>query len=168
VLGTVKGLFPKQYVVPTVTSEAAVQGLQNGLCNVLAGGIAEVLESTIREVGQYQGEYAIAPRVFSKDPLALVTRQDDPQWAAFVYWVLSAISYAEERNITSASSTEMPIVNLFGQPYEQMLRHVIAAVGSYKEVYDRNLESMFPRSGLNLQNRNSLGPQHYPLPGFGA
>lgn len=163
----IKGLFPEKFIVSMQSSELAVQGLASGACNAIAGGVGEIVESNIRVVGQYLGEYEIGSRRFSKDPLALVTRQNDPEWSAFVYWIVSAIFHAEEQGITAASSHTMPIVNLFGYLYQRMFRDAIAAVGSYKEIYDRNLEAVLPRSGLNLQNMNPLGPQHYPMPGLG-
>lgn len=98
--------------------------------------------------------------------ISLFISLDDPQWSAFVYWIVSATFYAEEEGITQATATRMPTVNLFGPLYSRMLRDVIEAVGSYSEIYERNAEDQIPRGGLNLLNVNPLGPQHYPLPGL--
>lgn len=99
--------------------------------------------------------------------LALVTRQDDPQWSDFVYWVVAATFHAEENDITSQNFIEMPTVNLFGDGFTRMFRDTILAVGNYGEIYARNVESIFPRNGTNnMLNLNPPGPQLFPYPGF--
>jgi hypothetical protein len=159
-------LFKSDYIVPKQSGELVAQGLAAGDCNAIAGGVIDVSMSNIREVGQYNGTYEKGDGTYSKDPLALVTRQDDPQWSAFVYWIVSAIFYAEEEGITTSTYTQMPVVNLFGTLYSSMLRDAIGAVGSYAEIYDRHVELEVNRSGLNLLNENPLKAQHYPLPGL--
>ena len=77
------------------------EGLATGACNAVAGGVVDVSVSNIRTIGQYDGEYETGSGRLSKDPLALVTRQDDPQWSAYVYWTVSSVFYAEEQNITA-------------------------------------------------------------------
>lgn len=169
-IAVVRQFFPIDgFIVAKQSGELVAQGLVTGECNAIAAGSIDVTESNIREVGQYTGPYEKGSGRFSKDPLALVTRQDDPQWTAFVYWIVSAIFYAEEEGITSAkasSITGMPVVNLFGSLYTRMLKDAIAAVGSFAEIYDRHVEAELPRSGQNLLNRNPLQAQHYPLPGL--
>lgn len=143
------------------------EGLATGACNAVAGGVVDVSVSNIRSIGQYEGEYETGSGRFSKDPLALVTRQDDPQWSAYVYWIVSAIFYAEEQGISADSSLDMPVVNLFGALHSRMFRDAVQAVGSYADIYQRNIgDDEAPRGGLNLLNMNPLGPQHYPLPGL--
>ena len=160
------GLFPQRYLVARQSGDLVAEGLAAGVCNAVAGGVVDVSVSNIRNIGQYDGPYETGSGRFSKDPLALVTRQDDPQWAAFVYWIVSAIFFAEEEGINATSSSRMPIVNLFGFFYTRMFRDAIEAVGSYKDIYDRNVQAEVERGGLNLLNTNPLTAQHYPLPGL--
>ena len=95
----------------------------------------------------------------------MVTRQDDPRWSDFVYWINAVTFYAEEQGITKETAhKELPAVNLFGPLYRDMLRNAIQAVGNYGDIYARNVQDIVPRSGLNLLNTNN-GPQFYPLPG---
>eukprot|EP00957_Ditylum_brightwellii_P212144 15367012-Ditylum_brightwellii.AAC.1 len=95
-----------------------------------------------------------------QEPLALATSQDDAQWASFVYWTVSSTIYAEEKNITQSSSSEMPLVNLFGPYHIRMMRNIINAVGNYGDIYDRNIDTLGPRDGLNMLNSGN-GPQYY-------
>ena len=100
----------------------------------------------------------------SKDPLAIVTREGDPTFSDFAYWVVNAVHYAEENGIDSANSSEMPSTFLFGPRYENMLIDAISAVGNHGDIYARHVESVYPRAGLN--NLNEGGPKLYPYPGF--
>ena len=159
-------LFPPEVLVPRQDGVLNIQGISDGVCNAVAGGLLDIAASSVKEIGNYDGPYEVAPSRFSKDPCALVTRQNDPQWTAFVYWIVSGTFYADEQGITQATASRMPVVNLFGPLYAKFLRDAIGAVGSYGEIYSRNVEDEIPRSGLHLLNRNPLGPQHYPLPGL--
>jgi hypothetical protein len=102
------------------------------------------------------------------DNRCLVTRQDDPQFSSFVYWVVASTVYAEERGITQATADRMPkTVNLFGDDFREMLIVAIKSVGSYYEILDRNIGKEF-RSGRNAINPvTARGSQFYVPPGFG-
>ena len=157
--------FPKGVLVEKSTAEQAMQGLVQGECNVIIGPIMGIVEPSLRDLG-FEGEYKMGSNRFSKDPLAMVTRQDDPQFSAFVKWIVSAIFYAEEEGINNATSNEIPLVSLFGTLHGRMLKDVIQAVGNYEEIYSNNLEDFVPRAGLNRLSVNPYGPRHYPLPGI--
>ena len=97
----------------------------------------------------------------------LVSRQDDPQFASFVYWVVAATIYAEEQGITWATANNMPDVNLFGEDYIKMFRDAIYYSGNYGEIFERNLGNVLPERGRNaINNMNAPGPQIYVPPGF--
>lgn len=151
-----------QYIVPKESQELAAQGLGVD-CNVIAGGVTVVATKNIRDVGLYNGNYSEGNYIYGVDPLALVTRQNDPVWSAFVYWIVSALFYAEEINFTN-DVRDLPLVYLFGSDYQLMFRHTVQAVGSFANIYEKNLQADFPRSGLNLLNRNPPHAQLYPLP----
>lgn len=159
-------LFPPENIVVKERRSLVLEGLKDGDCNAIAGGIIDVSMTSVTGDGEFVGPYEIGSRLFTKDPLALVTRQDDEQWSSFVYWVVSAIFFAEELELGRLNSIELPLVNLFGPAYRPMFRNVIGAVGNFGEIYDRNVASEVPRSSLNQLNENPFGPQHYAYPGI--
>jgi hypothetical protein len=160
----VKTLFPERFIVLRQSSELTVGGLVTGECNVIAGGVTDVSLTNIRSAG-YTGSYRTGSSRYSKDPLAVVTRQDDPLWSKFVYWIVASIFYAEEAGISQGNASRMPVVSLFGSLYSNMLINAVGAVGNYGEIYSRTAENDVPRGGLNEINELLSGPQHYPLPG---
>lgn len=157
--------FPRENLVFKDTINEVTQSLREGECNALAGGVVDVSRATVVQIGGFTGPYEIGTKRFTKDPLALVTRQDDEQWSSFVRWVVSAIFFAEEEGIRQIRSIDMPLVNLFGTEYSSMFRNAISEVGNFGEIYERNIEAGFPRASLNMLNSNPFGPQHYPYPG---
>lgn len=158
-------LFAERFIVVKLTIEDAIQGLSTGECNAVVGGIQQIVEPSVRGIG-YLGPYQTGVNRFTKDPLAVVTRQDDTQFSAFVNWIVISVFYAEEAGISQATSSLMPQVALFGTLYGRMLIDAIQSVGNYGEIYARNVEALVPRAGLNSANVNPYTAQHYPLPGI--
>jgi hypothetical protein len=151
-------LFEAANIMVFETDDLALNALVTGECNVIATGTVEMV--AVNELGGYK----ISDKRVSKDPLALVTKQDDAQWADFVHWIVDATFYAEENGITRATASEMPSTNLFGPLLRDMLKDAIRGMGNYGEIYEDNLEAVIARSGLNKLNQG--GALFYPLPGF--
>ena len=86
--------------------------------------------------------------------LALMTREEDPQWSNFVFWVVNALIFAEEHRITQVSPTKMPVVSLFGERWKQMFRDCVSVVGSYAEVfYNHTLEGTLYAASTGWRQR---------------
>jgi hypothetical protein len=128
-------------------------------CNAISGDSTDVLSLVVVNTSAYK----LDTNRFSKEPLALATWEDDPQWTNFVRWIVHAIIYAEEKSITQASAAKMPKYNLFGTLLRNMFVDAINIVGNYGEIYVRYTESLMAREGgINSLNRNPTGPQQYP------
>lgn len=137
------------------TSPEQFAGLSNKSVDVIAGGTI----SMASDIGYSCGH----PYFFGEDGTrrALVTRQDDPQFSDFVRWVSQASMLADSEGITHNNASQMPIIELFGNDYQQMLRYVILATGNYQEKYARTLEAHIPLPGWNKLNSGN-DPQHMP------
>jgi len=108
-------------------------------------------------------DHVILPEVISKEPLGPVTRDDDPTWTDVVRWTLYGVINAEEQGLTSAEvsgnedgrakATELgrPSAAALGLDDDWMAK-VIAGVGNYGEIFERNLGANTPLGigrGLN-------------------
>lgn len=162
-------LFPVKVLVGKPTGVQAVEGLVHGDCQAVISPVLEIVLSSLQELG-FTGSYEVGSNRFSKEPFCLVTRQDDPQFSAFVKLVLTSTFYAEEQGIDQSVAKQMPRVSLFGPLFERMLIDVIRATGHYGEIYERNMQLTVPRGGLNALNGNprhgEYGPRLYPFPGI--
>jgi general L-amino acid transport system substrate-binding protein len=109
----------------------------------------------------------VLPDIVAKEPLGPVTRADDVRWHNVVKWVAFALINAEElgvasTNIEEAKRSAKPEVRRFagtdgglgpmlGLPPDWALK-VVAAVGNYAEIYERNVGTGSPLGiprGLN-------------------
>ena len=123
--------------------------------------------ATTRTMLRDPSHFTILPERISKEPIASVMRAGDDQWRDVVSWVFYATMQAEELGITQANVAERardadPGVRRFlgeepgvtdGLGLDpRWAAHVIAKVGNYGEIYDRNLGPSalaLPR-GLNV------------------
>ena len=103
----------------------------------------------------------------SKEPLAPATRGDDRQWSDLVNWVVLGMIAAEELGVHSGNVAQLAgsppsqeISRLLGSPVDgspfdaglglapDFMQRVIAQVGNYGEVYERNITPLgIPREG---------------------
>ena len=201
-------------IVAVPSASDGYPGLNDGTCNAIAGEGTGVLLSTAIANGYTGGDammdsmemaggmmpeemnkaasmWEIGTTTYSKEPLAMVTREDDPAFSDFVNWVLQALMSAEEQGITDAdfagaefhgheedheedhdedeheeheeAETPMKEYSGFGEEHHEMFKAAVASVGNYGQIYARHMQNMLPRGGLNMLNTDN-DPQQYPLP----
>jgi general L-amino acid transport system substrate-binding protein len=150
------------------TLERARADYERGVCDVLSADISAL--ASARATLANQNAHVLLPDVISKEPLGPAVRQGDPGWTDVVRWTLNALILAEEAGVTRDTvdrqrreSTAPEVRRLLGVDagYGGMLGlddawafRAIKAVGSYGEVFDRNLGQ---ESALKLERgQNAL------------
>jgi general L-amino acid transport system substrate-binding protein len=151
-----------------------------GNCGALAGDRTR-LAGTRQLLAQHGKPTRLLPETISKDPLAAAVRDDDPQWAAIVQWVMEALIQAEESGMTRANVASMraqaektngedPVLWFLLGGSRQIgsglglgddwVVQVIRATGNYGEIYERDLGSgsalKLPRGENRLVERGGL------------
>jgi len=143
---------------PLVTDSviAATDAFLAGHCAAFTADRSQLAAVRVRAPGGASA-YRILSELISKEPLGPVVRRGDEQWLTLVRWVLFVLIEAEERKITRANVRELrdtatdPGMRRFldaggryakalGVPADWVVR-VIAAVGNYGEIYERNFGS---------------------------
>jgi general L-amino acid transport system substrate-binding protein len=142
-----------------------------GNCTALAGDRTR-LAGTRLAFGPRGSRYALLPEQISKDPLASAMPSADPAFDEIVEWTVEVLTQAEESGLTQHSiaaaeagsdpaSSDPTVQFLAGKTHEIGSRlgldnswaaQVIAAVGNYGEIYDRDLGLKSPLKltrGLN-------------------
>ena len=153
--------------VPLKDNAEAEQQYSAGACDVYttdASGLAAT-RATFADAA----EHVILPEIISKEPLALVVRHGDNQWADIVRFTFDALIAAEEFGITSANVVEMsaavgpnPEINrLLGTEGDlgammgldkDWAKRAIMAGGNYGEIFAANIGEATPiglARGLN-------------------
>jgi general L-amino acid transport system substrate-binding protein len=161
-------LLPNAQLVSTVEPSHLQSNFVEGLCNVIAGGQFDLSEVLVRDLG-YDEDYEFGVNIQSKEPLALVTRNDDPEWSDFVNWVLQALLAAEDEGISSRTSNIIPLTDVFGEAFQEAFRRSVRLVGNYGEIYRRHLEDLLPRPVPDRINSGDSGLIYsFPFGGLSA
>ncbi|RVT91481.1 amino acid ABC transporter substrate-binding protein [Rhodovarius crocodyli] len=151
-----------------------------GRCDAVTSGAADLAAAVATAVNNPR-DYLVLPEVLSRDPYGPSVARGDMEWYSIARWTLALLVEAEERGITQANvrglvatatdpalkrilGTEDNLGGMLGLSRDWAVR-VIAAVGNYGEVYDRNFG---PNTAINLprgqNNVVSRGGLHYGLP----
>jgi hypothetical protein len=159
-------LFPRDTLVPSTEAGKTVESFAAGECQVYASGIVERTAKIIQD--SLAGEYVVGTVPFTRESLALVTREEDVVFSKLVNAVVNAIIYADEQGITQENAADMPRVTLFSSLLDgddEMFRNIIAAVGNYQEIWDRctNPRGLQRKNSRNELNTFPLGPLLMPV-----
>jgi general L-amino acid transport system substrate-binding protein len=162
--------------VPAKSVEEARSRYQKEECDALTADLSSLASS--RAVMDNPGAHVLLPDVISKEPMGPAVRQGDDGWADIVRWSLNAMILAEELGLDSKTvkaarqDSQVPEVRrLLGVDGDlggglglsaDWAYRIISQVGSYGEIFDRNLGLA---SGLDLaRGQNALW--NAPSPGL--
>jgi general L-amino acid transport system substrate-binding protein len=159
--------------VRVVDGPAGGRALADGRCQAFSADVSEL--ASVRSEMEHPRSFRILADRISQEPLAQLVRQEDVDLFNVLRWTVFAMIAAEELGVTSANISEMAarddpeIARLLGVSPgngaalgldEAWARHVIAGVGNYGEVFERNLGTATPialERGLNaLWTRGGL------------
>lgn len=151
-----------------------------GNCGALAGDQTRLAQTRVA-LANHQEHSRMLPDLISKDPLAAAYRDNDPQWAAIMNWVVEALVQAEESGVTRANVAQMRALAVASEGGDPTLRfllggsheigtalklendwvvQVIEATGNYGEIYARDLGTAsrmkLPRDENNLRKNGGL------------
>ena len=145
--------------MPFVELAAARKAYAEGKCDVYTAD-RSVLAAE-RSLLPNPEDHVILNDVISKSPLGPVTRDDDPAWINLVRWTLFALINAEEAGLDAAAMAtpgDREEAVRLGEAAAALdlapdwVVNVLTSVGSYKDIFDRNLGSRTPlqlNRGLN-------------------
>ncbi|MCG8562285.1 MAG: amino acid ABC transporter substrate-binding protein [Hyphomicrobiales bacterium] len=152
--------------VPIETNEEVRASYLAGRCDVYTTDISGL--AATRSTFTDPKAHIILPEVISKEPLGPATRHGDDRWGDIVRWVLNATIAAEELGITQGNVDQLsrgaidPEINrMLGSAGDlgamlgldkRWVVDVIAAVGNYGEIFERNIGRRTPiglERGLN-------------------
>ncbi|CAB9514743.1 Putative amino-acid ABC transporter-binding protein YhdW [Seminavis robusta] len=145
-------LFPGGFVIPSVLVDEMIDNFMSGECHVMASEAPNIPSTRIYDAG-YAGEYVHGHKLFSREPLSIATRQGDAEWTNLVNMVVNTFYFAEAHNITQANAHEMESILVRGEESGrtiEMMQAIVSHLGNYEELYQRHLQHLMPRKGLNL------------------
>lgn len=137
-------------IAPYNDTETLMQALHTGKCNVVAS--EPVYLSYVTSL--YQGaDWALGTKIFSKEPLSLTTRQDDPEWSALVNLAIYAFISAETHGITKENAHDFTKLVPRGSASTDLastIASLISKFGHHGDLYHYFIEWQIPRTGRTL------------------
>ncbi len=132
-----------------------------GRCDVVTSDKSQLVAQ--RQAFKDPDAHVILDATVSKEPLGPLTIHGDNKWNDVVSWVIYATFFAEEHGITQANvatfKSDKPEIQRFlgesGNLGEKLglsktwARQIIAAVGNYGEIFERNLTPIGLPRGIN-------------------
>lgn len=141
-------------VLPHPTLDAEIAAYLEGTCDAIASDRSQL--AGIRAALPEPAAHTVLPDHLSEEPLAPIVPFGDPTWATAVRWTVLALIRAEELGLhasTIAGAAKSPDAEVrrlvgaepgpasaLGLPDDWAAR-MIAAVGSYADIWERNLGS---------------------------
>ncbi|MEC8882419.1 MAG: amino acid ABC transporter substrate-binding protein [Pseudomonadota bacterium] len=147
-------------------SEQMIRSYQAGRCDAMTSDRSQlyVLQGVLKDPDQHE----ILDEIISKEPLAPVVRDNDPDFFKLVRWVVFSSIQAEEWDLTAENylkkAKNNPDIRKFlgmsenvaesiGLP-RNFVSKILLEVGNYGEIYARNLGE---KSNINIERgRNDL------------
>lgn len=145
-------------LAPAATSEEKFSSFIQRKCELVTGDLIE-LETQRRSKPIDPSAWIVLPDAISSEPLGVAVAAGDQNWESVVRWVVLATLAAERLGVSSdnigraGEPTDPELRNLLGlepglgRPLgldDDFARRIIAAVGNYAEIYDRNLGAGSP------------------------
>ena len=114
----VSSSFPPSFFTVCTSLEEATELLLNGACNVISAYQTDALKLASSSHVNGDESFAVGVHLMTKEPLAIVTRPDDREFSDVIDWVLQALFYGEERDLTRNPSLCLE--------YDDMTTHRVA------------------------------------------
>jgi len=142
----------KTVIDPASTFGAVADSLDAGRCTAYTADVSDL--AAIRGKAARPADFDILAEQISREPLAPLVRQDDPQFFTIVRWTIFALINAEELDVTSKNvdkmlqSQDVDVQRLLGVVAgngkalgltDRWAYNAIKAVGNYGEIFDRNV-----------------------------
>lgn len=151
-----------------------------GNCDAVTGDRTQLANIRGIEAGR-KAAFTILPEQMREDPLAMATWAGDPNFSALVYWTVQLLLNAEAMGLSRAdmqpgkgANLSPDAVELLGQRFGASAAlgtrahwgaEVLAAVGNYGELYERDLGPASPMGLERGDNRlTTHGGALYPVP----
>ena len=128
--------------------QQALKDYVGGKCDAYSADLSALASQ--RSTLEKPDQHMLLPEVISKEPLGPVVRQSDPKWRELVQWVLYLLINAEEKDWSQKQAAEESLKEAIAVPAGVSARlglavdwprRVIAGVGNYGEIFDRNVGS---------------------------
>lgn len=167
----ITNLLPAAEAQIEKSTTSCIELFAKGQVNAVAGEPGNTLSKQRFKEAGYTGRLVYSQNYLSREPTAITSLDQDPEWAKMVIFVMDALLAADSAGLTQDEAQEHNAGSLaipeweYADPFiVQRLLKAVAAVGNYGELYNRTIQPSFPRGGLNSLNEKNTTGMLYSLP----
>ncbi len=126
--------------------------LWNEKCNVVANDRSSLLNLVLSEKNSDR-KFVVGDKLMTKEPLAVVSRNNDREFSDIINWVVHALFYGDEQGLTKNSTLCDNNTNLTFRGVDLDFLNAIYCVGNYGEIFFGGNEGQ----GMNQINNGTNG-----------
>jgi general L-amino acid transport system substrate-binding protein len=127
----------KVRIVLVESDKEAEEAMRDNRCRAYSADVSW-LAAARSGFAEGPARYEILPDQISKEPLAPLMRAQDVELLQMVRWTIFSMIQAEELGLTSRN-VDSHNIDTGSDPSQARLRAIVAGVGNYGEVFERNL-----------------------------
>lgn len=145
--------FPSDFLEVAPSLVQAMEMMRDGKCKVMAANRMSLLLNIESSGDNLVGNFVVGEDVMTKEPYAVVTRNDHAEFSDIINWVVQALFYGEEQGLTKNSSRCQGYADLMGNITDLNFLNAVYCVGNYAEIFHGDESNR----GLNRINNGSTG-----------
>ena len=131
----VESHFPQKFIEVGYSLEELGEMQRNNACNVIAALRSSLLlQYVLPSNNTGDEEFVLGDKLMMKDPLAAVTRNNDPEFSDVVDWVINALFYGEEQGLIANSSLCQNYTNSTVDAPDLRFMNAVYCVGNYRNI----------------------------------
>ena len=130
--------FPSDYFKVGSSLEEITEMLFNDTCNVGAYDKSAILNHLNVALSHTDSDrdFIFGKKMMTKEPLAIVTRNNDREFSDIINWVVQALFFGEEQGLTKDLSLCQNSTNLTGHDVPDLdFMNAVYCVGNYGELF---------------------------------
>lgn len=161
----VESSFPVDFYKVVGSLKEVDQMMKDEECNVHASDRSVLLREASSEAHCNTNE-TVGNETKTKEPLSIVTRNDDREFSDVINWVVQALFYGKEQGLTrnislcqNDTKTQASDMKNSTQASDMNFLNAVYCVGNYGEIYDRSLSSL--RQASQASNCTRFDPDEH-------
>mmetsp|Transcript_35231 Transcript_35231/g.61868 ORF Transcript_35231/g.61868 Transcript_35231/m.61868 type:complete len:476 (-) Transcript_35231:287-1714(-) len=150
----VQSSFPSDFLMVSSSLDEMTEMLWNDTCNVIATDRSYLLNLASSDENSDR-KFIVGNMLLTKEPLAIVTRNNDREFSDIINWVVQALFYGEEQGLTKNSSLCQNYTNLTSHHVSDLnFMNAVYCVGNYGEIIFDGEQN---NRGMNQINNGTTG-----------
>lgn len=144
----VQSNFPSEYIVVAQQSDELAVRLGNNSCNVIARDFSLLPSDASTDIFRDR-PFVLGNKSMTIEPLSIVTRGDDEEFAHVIDFIINALFYGQERELTKNVSRCANNTPMAGNVSDLNFMNAVYCVGNYEDLMPASLIDISVMNQIN-------------------